>query len=101
MARTSVIVAIGAIVTLTAATPALAAHHRWTSPRLLHRWTVLNERCAGGAGHDQTACDERALVEDALFARGYCYVGEGATARWRRGLALRLAERKAQAVCHR
>jgi hypothetical protein len=101
MARTSIIAMTGVIAALTAAAPALAAHHRWTSPRLLHRWTVLNERCAGGAGNDQAACNERALVEDALFARGYCYVGEGAKTRWRRGLALRLAERKEQAVCHR
>ena len=66
------VIAIGG---LTAANPALGAHHRWTSPRLLHRWTVLDENCGGGAGYDQTACDERTLVEDALFARGYCCVG--------------------------
>jgi hypothetical protein len=90
---------IGALVALTAASPAVGAHHRWTSPRLLQRWYVLNERCA--AGNDQSACHERHLVEDALFARGYCYVGAGARSRWERGLALRLAERKEHAVCHR
>jgi len=93
------IIAVIAIAALTAASPALAAHHRWTSPRLLHRWTVLDERCRGGAGDDQ-ACRERTLVEDALFARGYCYVG-AASRPWKRGLALRLAGRKQQAVCHR
>jgi hypothetical protein len=63
-----------ALVALTAAAPAVETHHRLTNRRLLHRWAVLNERCRGGAGDDQTtqqACDERTLFEDALFARGY------------------------------
>jgi hypothetical protein len=89
---------IAALVALTAASPALGAHHRWTSPRLLHRWTILNDRCR--AGDDQTACAERTQVEDALFARGYCYVG-GASRPWKRGLALQLTGSGDQAVCHR
>jgi hypothetical protein len=75
-----------AIATLTAVSPALGMNYRaWTAPELLQRWMVLNEDCRGGAGDEQAtmqACDERNLVDAALFAHGYCYVGMGATSRW-------------------
>jgi hypothetical protein len=93
-----------ALVVLTAASPALGAKYRpWTPPVLLQRWKVLNERCRGGSGREpatKQACDERKMVDAALFARGYCYVGMGATSRWVKGPASRWTSRGAQAVCH-
>ena len=92
-----------ALVVLTAASPALGAKYRpWTPPVLLQRWKVLNERCQGGSGGEQAtkqACDERKTVDAALFARGYCYVGTGATLRWKKGPASRWTGRGEQAVC--
>ncbi len=90
-----------ALVVLTAASPALGAKYRpWTPPVLIQRWKVLNERCQGGSGGEHAtkqACDERNLVDTALFARGYCYVGTGATLRWKKGPT---STRGEQAVCH-
>ena len=86
-----------------AAFPALGANYRaWTAPELLQRWMVLNEDCRGGAGDEQAtmrACDERNLVDAALFAHGYCYVGMGATSRWEKGPAARWTHRGEQAIC--
>jgi hypothetical protein len=93
-----------ALAALTLAGPALGVDYRaWTPPLLLQRWKVLNESCRGGSGDEpatQKACDERSLVHAALFARGYCYVGMGATSRWEKGQASRWTSHGEQAVCH-
>jgi hypothetical protein len=47
------------------------------------------------------ACDERNLVDAALFAHGYCYVGMGATSRWEKGPASRWTRRGEEAICRR
>jgi hypothetical protein len=52
-----------------------ANYRTWTAPELLQRWIVLNEGCRDGSGDDPAtmrACDERNLVDVALFAHGYC-----------------------------
>ena len=94
-----------AIATLTTLSPALAAnYHAWTGTELLQRWMVLNEDCRGGSGNEQAttrACDERNVVDAALFAHGYCYVGMGATSRWEKGPASRWSRRGEQASCGR
>jgi hypothetical protein len=94
-----------ALATLTAASPAFGVNYRaWTAPELLQRWMVLNEDCRGGAGDDPAtmrACDERNLVDAALFAHGYCYVGMGATSRWEKGPASRWTRRGEEAICRR
>ena len=94
-----------AIATLTAASPALGVDYRaWTAPELLQRWMVLNEDCRGGAGDEQAtmrACDDRSLIDAALFAHGYCYVGMGATSRWEKGPASRWSRHGEKAICHR
>src|ERR1700722_20103962 len=62
---------------------------------------VLNENCRGGSGDEQAttqACDERNLVDAALFAHGYCYVGMGATSRWEKGPAPRWTRRGEQSL---
>jgi hypothetical protein len=56
-------------------TPAFAAenYRTWTGPELL---SYLNGECRGGSGDDAAtmrACDERNLVDAALFADGYCF----------------------------
>ncbi|HEY1863547.1 MAG TPA: hypothetical protein VGG77_07635 [Roseiarcus sp.] len=93
------------LATLTAANPALGVNYRaWTATELLQRWMVLNEDCRGGAADEPAtmrACDERNLVDAALFADGYCYVGMGATSRWEKGPAPRWTRRGEQAICHR
>ncbi len=95
---------LAAIAILTAS-PALGVNYRaWTAPELLQRWMVLNEQCRGGSGDEQAtmqACDERNLVDAALFAHGYCYVGMGATSRWEKGPASLWTRRGEQAICHR
>ena len=79
-------------------------YRAWTGPELLQRWMFLNEQCRGGAGDDPAttrACDERNLVDAALFAHGYCYVGNyGAEQGWERGPASRWTRRGEHAVCH-
>ena len=63
---------------------------------------VLNEHCRGGTGDEQgtkRACDERNLVDAALFGHGYCYVGMGAMSRWEKGPAARWTRRGEQAIC--
>jgi hypothetical protein len=92
-----------ALATLTAASPAFGVNYRaWTAPELLQRWMVLNEDCRGGAGDDPAtmrACDERNLVDAALFAHGFCYIG--ATSRWEKGPGSRWTQHGEQAICHR
>ena len=95
---------IGAIaLSAVATTTALGANYRaWTASELLQRWTALNGDCRGGAGDEQATtrtCEERNLVDAALFAHGYCYVGMGATSRWEKGPAARRTHRGEQAVC--
>ena len=86
--------------------PALAAadYRTWTSAGLLQLWATLNVECRGGSGDDAAtmrACDERNLVDAALFAHGYCYVGNsGATIRWEKGPAPRWTRRGEEAICH-
>jgi hypothetical protein len=93
-------------ITLVMASPVYSAqsYMAWTGTELLQRWMVLNEGCRGGAGDDPAtdrACEERNQVDTALFAHGYCYVGNyGATSRWERGPASRWARRGENAVCH-
>jgi hypothetical protein len=100
MKKTLIVLAL-----VTAASPALAVNYgTWTAPELLQRWMVLNEDCRGGAGVEPAtlrACAERNLVDAALFAHGYCYVGMGATSRWEKGPAPRWTRRGEQAICHR
>ena len=47
-----------------------------TGETLLQTHGKLDELCRGGAGDatDQ-ACEERNQLDAALFAKGYCYVG--------------------------
>jgi hypothetical protein len=90
-----------AIATIAAAT---LDYRAWTAPELLQHWMVLNEECRGGSGDEPAtmrACDDRNLVDAALFAHGYCYVGMGATSRWEKGPASRWTHRGEQAICHR
>lgn len=99
MKKTLIVLAI-----LTAASPALAVNYGvWTAPELLQRWMVLNEDCRGAGDEPATlrACDERNLVDVALYAHGYCYVGMGATSRWEKGPAPHWTRRGEQAICHR
>jgi hypothetical protein len=92
-----------AVAMLTAVSPALAVNYSsWTSSELLQRWMVLTEGCRGGSGDDPAtmrACDERNLVDAALFAHGYCFVGVGSTSRWEKGPALGWTRRGEEAVC--
>jgi hypothetical protein len=86
-------------------TPAVAAenYRTWTGPELLQRWSYLNEECRGGAGDDAATmrfCDERNLVDTALFAHGYCFVGMGSTSRWEKGPRSRWTRRGEEAICH-
>jgi hypothetical protein len=103
-ARTPGRAAAIAIAILAAVSPALGLNYRaWTAPELLQRWMVLNENCRGGSGDEQAttqACDERNLVDAALFAHGYCFVGMGATSRWEKGPASRWTRRGEDAICH-
>ena len=93
-------------IALLAVSPAFGLNYRaWTAPELLQRWMVLNENCRGGSGDDPAttqACDERNLVDGALFADGYCFVGMGATSLLGgRGLTSRWTRRGEEAICHR
>jgi hypothetical protein len=87
-------------------TPALAAenYRTWIGTELLQRWTALNIDCRGGAGDESAtlrACDERNSVDAALFAHGYCFVGNsGAEERWEKGPAARWTRRGERALCH-
>jgi hypothetical protein len=86
-------------------TPALAVenYRTWTGPELLQLWATLNVECRGGSGDEATttrACDERNLVDTALFAHGYCFVGMGSTSRWEKGPGSRWTRRGENAVCH-
>jgi hypothetical protein len=78
-------------------------YRAWTGPNLLMRWAVLNNQCRGGSGDDpatKRACDERNLVDAALYAHGYCYVGNsGFQQRWEMGPPSRWTSRGEQAVC--
>jgi hypothetical protein len=91
-----------AIGLLALASPALGMDYRTqTVPELLQRWVALNRDCRGDNPATTRACDERHLVGAALFARGYCYVGMGATSRWEKGPASRWTRRREQATCAR
>jgi hypothetical protein len=87
-------------------TPAFAApnYRTWTGASLLQRWVFLNTECRGGLGNNPAtyrACDERNLVDAALYAHGYCFVGNvGAETRWEQGPASRWTRRGEQATCH-
>ena len=88
-------------IALLAVSPAFGLNYRaWTAPELLQRWAVLNEKCRDDPATTQ-ACDERNLVDAALFAHGYCFVGMGATSRWEKGPASRWTRRGEEAICHR
>jgi hypothetical protein len=94
---------IGAV--LLATTPALAAedYRTWTGAGLLQLWSTLNVECRGGAGDAAAttqACDKRNLVDTALFAHGYCFVGMGSTSRWEKGPGSRWTRRGEEAICH-
>jgi hypothetical protein len=85
--------------------PALAAadYRTWTGAGLLQLWATLNVECRGGAGDDAAttrACDERNLVDAALFAHGYCFVAVGPTSRWEKGPRSRWTRRGEEAICH-
>jgi hypothetical protein len=85
--------------------PALAAadYRAWTSAGLLQLWATLNVECRGGSGDDAAtmrACDERNLVDAALFVHGYCFVGVGPTSRWEKGPRSRWTRRGEEAICH-
>jgi hypothetical protein len=78
-------------------------YRTWTGPELLQRWSYLNGECRGGSGDDVTtmrSCDERNLVDAALFAHGYCFVGMGSASRWEKGPGSRWTRRGEEAVCH-
>jgi hypothetical protein len=94
-----------AIGLLALASPALGVEYRTqTIPDLLQRWVVINHDCRSGRGYNPVttrACDELRLIDAALLARGYCYVGMGATSRWEKGPASRWTRRREQATCSR
>ena len=96
------------LVGMLAAGLTLSAHagenyRAWTGPNLLMRWAVLINQCRGGSGDDpatKRACDEPNLVDSAIYAHGYCYVGNsGFQQRWEMGPPSRWSSRGEQAVC--
>jgi hypothetical protein len=67
-------------------------YQRMTGEELLQMHHVLDEWCRGapgGSALSDAACDERNRLDSALHAKGYCFVGAGATSRWEKGPASR------------
>jgi hypothetical protein len=83
--------------------PALGANYRVGPPRNCSNagWSSTKIAEAELATNLATmrACQERNLVDAALFAHGYCYVGMSATSRWEKGPAARWTPRGEQAIC--
>jgi hypothetical protein len=94
------ILILAAAVAALAVSPALAQNRymSWTGAELLQRWGVLNGECRGD--NIAKSCDERNLVDSALFAHGYCFVGNfGYTERWEKGPKSRWTRRGENAIC--
>jgi len=103
MTKRNGLIAACAIALMIAPSPSMAKSPK--DPELLQQWVILNEGCRGGYGDNPAtmrACDERNLVDAALFARGYCFVGNyGVEQRWEKGPASRWTRHGERAVCNR
>jgi hypothetical protein len=86
--------------------PALAGepdwnYRTWGLPDLFIEWGYQDNICRGPYGTEtDEACDKRSRVDDALFAKGWCFVGKGSTSRWEKGPASRWTRRGELAFCH-
>lgn len=95
---------LAAVMVATSIAPALAQPYRnLTDEQLIQREDRLDDICRGGRVNAPTthaACNERERASDALYARGYCVVGNsGAEQRWAIGPASRWTQRGENAVC--
>ena len=77
-------------------------YRRMTGEDLLQIRPGLDDWCRGqpgGSALSDGACDERNRLDDALYAKGYCYVGMGSTGRFEKGPAIKWRKRGEEVTC--